>query len=94
MRIAILSYSHHGRGIGRIVRDQGHEIAGVMDAEEGPRRQLSEFFDCAGYAAAGPCLLHIPPPAGRDIKKHGLLVVAVVRCCLLSFGCRCLLLLL
>ena len=70
MRIAILSYSHHGRGIGRIVRDQGHEIAGVMDSEEVPRRQLAEFFDCAGYAAAGPCLDAVQPDAALVTGKH------------------------
>lgn len=41
MRVVVLSYSHHGRGIGRVVRDLGHEIVGVMDGEEGARRTLA-----------------------------------------------------
>ena len=35
MRLVILSYSHHGRGIGQTVRALGHDIIGVMDGEEG-----------------------------------------------------------
>ena len=70
MRIAILSYSHHGRGIGGVVRDLGHEIAGVMDPEGGPRRQLAEYFDCVGYATAGACLDAVQPDAALVAGKH------------------------
>ena len=40
MKLVVLSYSHHGRSIGRTGRDLGHEIVGVMDGEEGVRTQL------------------------------------------------------
>ena len=40
MKLAVLSYSHHGRSIGRTARDLGHEVVGVMDGEENPRTQL------------------------------------------------------
>ena len=46
MRLVILSYSHHGRGIGQTIRALGHDIVGVMDGEEGPRQQLAEIFQC------------------------------------------------
>ena len=36
MRIVLLSYSHHGRGMANTTRDLGHEIVAVMDAEQGP----------------------------------------------------------
>ena len=36
MRIVLLSYSHHGRGMATTTRDLGHEIVAVMDAEQGP----------------------------------------------------------
>ena len=56
MRVVVLSYSHHGRGIGKVAQELGHEIVGVMDAEEGPRRQLEEAFDCPGYRASRECI--------------------------------------
>lgn len=56
MRLALLSYSHHGRGMARVARELGHEIAGVMDAEDAPRRQLEEEFRCPGYRSADECL--------------------------------------
>ena len=40
MRLVILSYRHHGRGIGQTICALGHDIIGVMDGEEGPRQQL------------------------------------------------------
>ena len=39
MKLAVLSYSHHRRRIGRTARDLGHEIVGVMDGEEMADRQ-------------------------------------------------------
>ncbi|MEM7538273.1 MAG: Gfo/Idh/MocA family oxidoreductase [Chloroflexota bacterium] len=63
MRLAILSYSHHGRSIGRTARELGHEIVGVMDPAEGPRKQLMDDFECPGYATAGECLDACQPDA-------------------------------
>ena len=34
----------------RVARDLGHEIVGVMDAEDGPRQQLQDEFICPEYA--------------------------------------------
>ena len=39
MKLAVFSYSHHGRSIGRTAQDLGHEIVGVMDGEEMADRQ-------------------------------------------------------
>lgn len=70
MRVVVLSYSHHGRGIGNVAQGLGHEIVGVMDAEEGPRRQLEEAFDCPGYQEAGACLDGTKPDAALVAGKH------------------------
>ena len=64
MRLVILSYSHHGRGIGQTIRALGHDIIGVMDGEEGPRQQLTEIFQCPGFATAGECLDAAQPDVG------------------------------
>ena len=56
MKLAVLSYSHHGRSIGRTAQDLGHEIVGVMDGEEGPRTQLESVFGCSGFDTVGVCL--------------------------------------
>ena len=70
MRLAILSYSHHGRSIGQTVRALGHEIIGVMDGEEGPRQQLVKIFQCPGFATAGECLDAVQPDAALVAGKH------------------------
>ena len=70
MRLVVLSYSHHGRGIGQTARALGHEIVGVMDGEEGPRQQMEEIFQCPGFAAAGHCLDATKPDAALVAGKH------------------------
>ena len=70
MRLVILSYSHHGRGIGQTIRALGHDIIGVMDGEEGPRQQLAEIFQCPGFATAGECLDAAQPDAALVAGKH------------------------
>jgi predicted dehydrogenase len=70
MRVVVLSYSHHGRGIGKVVQALGHEIIGVMDAEQGPRLQLEEAFDCPGYATSGACLDAAAPDVALVAGKH------------------------
>ena len=70
MRLVILSYSHHGRGIGQTIRSLGHDIIGVMDGEEGPRQQLAEIFQCPGFATAGECLDATQPDAALVAGKH------------------------
>ncbi len=70
MRIVVLSYSHHGRGIGTVVQGLGHEIVGVMDAAEQPRQQLENIFDCPGYATAAMCLDSTKPDAVVVAGKH------------------------
>jgi predicted dehydrogenase len=70
MRVVVLSYSHHGRGIGRVVRGLGHEIVGVMDGEEGARQELENDFQCPGFAAAGACLDASKPDVALVAGKH------------------------
>ena len=70
MRLALLSYSHHGRGIGRTARDLGHEIVGVMDGELDPRKQLEDEFDCPGYETTAACLDACQPGAALVCGKH------------------------
>ena len=51
-------------------RDLGHQIVGVMDAEETPRRRLEEEFGCPGFDAAGACLDAVVPDAVLVAGKH------------------------
>lgn len=70
MRIAVLSYSHHGRGIAGTVKQMGHEVVAAMDPEPGPRAQLEQEFDCPGFADAGSCLDAVKPDAAIVCGKH------------------------
>ena len=70
MRTALLSYSHHGRGMATTTRDLGHEIVAVMDAEQGPRQQLADEFQCPAYSSAGECLDASRPDAVLVAGKH------------------------
>ena len=70
MRAVVLSYSHHGRGLAAAARELGHEIVGAMDAEETPRAELAEAFDCPGYADAGTCLDAVRPDVALVSGKH------------------------
>ena len=44
MKLAVLSYSHHGRSMARTAYGLGHEIVGVMDAEADPPTTVSGRF--------------------------------------------------
>lgn len=70
MKLALLSYSHHGRGIARTARGLGHEIVGVADNEPDPREQLIEAFDCQGYETSAACLDACQPDAVLVSGKH------------------------
>lgn len=70
MKLALLSFSHHGHGIGLNVRDLGHEIVGVSDAEEEPRQRLTAIFDCPSYNKVGDCLDASKPDAAVVCGKH------------------------
>ena len=70
MELVVLSYSHHGRSMARTARELGHEIVGVMDAEAGPREQLSDDFQCPGYETAAVCLDASKPDAALVAGKH------------------------
>jgi predicted dehydrogenase len=70
MRLALLSYSHHGRGMARVARQLGHEIVGVMDGEDAPRRLLGDEFQCPAYPSAEDCLDAGRPDAVLVAGKH------------------------
>lgn len=70
MRFALLSYSHHGRSIAQIVRDLGHDIVGVADAEDDPREQLVRIFGCPGFDTYQECLDATRPDAAIVCGKH------------------------
>ena len=70
MKLVVLSYSHHGRSMARTAHGLGHEIVGVMDAEAGPRQQLSDDFQCPGYETAAACLDASQPDAALVAGKH------------------------
>lgn len=70
MKLALLSYSHHGRGMAAVARNLGHEIVGVMDSEEAPRQTLQEQFSCSGFVDATDCLITTKPDAVLVAGKH------------------------
>lgn len=70
MKLALLSYSHHGRGMARVARALGHEIVGVMDGEDAPRQQLVDEFQCPGFDTAADCLDRTKPNAVLVAGKH------------------------
>ena len=70
MRLVVLSFSHHGRSLGRVGRELGHAIVGVMDGDEAPRRQLEREFQCPGFDTAGACLDASKPDAALVAGKH------------------------
>ena len=70
MKLAVLSYSHHGRSMARTAHELGHEIAGVMDADPAPRQQLMDDFQCPGFATTAECLDTSQPDAALVAGKH------------------------
>ena len=56
VKLALISYSHHGLGIARTARELGHNIVGVAEAEPDPLAQLVAEFGCPGFADARSCL--------------------------------------
>lgn len=68
MKLVVLSYSHHGRGMARTAHGLGHDIVGVMDGDAGPRQQLAEEFQCRGFESAGACLDACLPDAVRILE--------------------------
>ena len=80
MRIAVLSYSHHGRGIAGTVKQMGHDVVAAMDPEPGPRAQLEQEFDCPGFADAASCLDAVKPDAAIVCGKHVEIPAHVAAC--------------
>ena len=70
MRLVLLSFSHHGRGMAQTAQRFGHEIVGVMDAEEVPRQRLVDDFQCPGFNTAASCLDATKPDAALVAGKH------------------------
>lgn len=70
MKIAVLSYSHHGRSMASTTQALGHEIVGVMDAEHSPREQLANHFQAPAFDSAGNCLDATKPDAVLVAGKH------------------------
>ncbi len=70
MKVAALSFSHHGRSIALKVRDMGHDLVGVFDPEEEPRQRLVEELDCPGFETAATCLDETKPDAAIVTGKH------------------------
>ena len=46
MRAVVLSYSHHGFGMGRTAVQLGHELVGAFDPLESERAVLADTFGC------------------------------------------------
>ncbi len=70
MKLVVLSFSHHGRSLGRTAQGLGHEIVGAMDGEEGSRGEMENEFDCPGFDSAGMCLDTVKPEGALVSGKH------------------------
>lgn len=70
MKIAVLSYSHHGRSMAQTAQSLGHEIVSVMDAEHSPREQLAHHFQAPAFDSAANCLDATKPEAAIVAGKH------------------------
>lgn len=83
MNLVVISYSHHGFTMGKFARNLGHEIVGVFDDEDEPRKQMVQEFNCPGYELIGTCLDQTQPDAvlvaGKHIEIPGYLQACVER---------------
>ncbi len=83
MKLALLSYSHHGQGMARAARTLGHEIIAVVDAEEAPRQRLQAEFQAPAYVSADECLDASRPDvvlvAGKHVEMPGYVQACVDR---------------
>ncbi len=70
MRAVVLSYSHHGFGMGREARAQGHEIAGAFDPLESERAAMAEAWGCPVFADAAECLAAVRPDVALVSGRH------------------------
>lgn len=80
MKIAVLSYSHHGRSMAQTAKSLGHEVVGVMDAEHSPREQLANYFEAPAFDSAENCLDACKPDAALVAGKHTEMPLHVQAC--------------
>lgn len=80
MRIVAISYSHHGRGIARIVQELGHDIVAVVDSETEPRELLQHQFKCPSYSDVTECIDEILPDA-VIVCGHHIAIPNYLRAC-------------
>ncbi|MDE2899307.1 MAG: Gfo/Idh/MocA family oxidoreductase, partial [Chloroflexota bacterium] len=72
MRAVVLSYSHHGFGMGRTAVQLGHELAGAFDPLESERTTMAETFGCPVYDTAAECLETAKPDLALVSGRHTL----------------------
>ena len=72
MRAVVLSYSHHGFGMGRTAVQLGHELAGAFDPLESERSTMAETFGCPVFDTAAECLETAKPDIALVSGRHTL----------------------
>ena len=72
MRAVVLSYSHHGFGMGRTAVQLGHELVGAFDPLESERTTMAETFGCPVFDTAAECLEAVKPDVALVSGRHTL----------------------
>ena len=72
MRTVILSFSHHGNGMGRRARELGHEVVGAFDHGEAERAKMAESYGCPVFDNPIECLEATRPDVALVSGRHTL----------------------
>ena len=72
MRAVVLSYSHHGFGMGHTAVQLGHELVGAFDPLESERTTMAQSFGCPVYDTAAECLDAVKPDVALVSGRHTL----------------------
>ena len=72
MRAVVLSYSHHGFGMGRTAVQLGHDLVGAFDPRESERTTMAETFGCPVFDTAAECLETVKPDVALVSGRHTL----------------------
>ena len=72
MRAVVLSYSHHGFGMGRTAVAIGHELVGAFDPLESERSTMADTWGCPVFDSAAECLEAVKPDVALVSGRHTL----------------------
>ena len=72
MRAVVLSYSHHGFGMGRTAVQLGHDLVGAFDLLESERTTMADTFGCPIFDSAAECLEAVQTDVALVSGRHTL----------------------